>query len=36
VNVTSPTGIQAIDRLQNVRLENKVVDYIERHAPRSQ
>jgi glutathione synthase len=36
VNVTSPTGIQSIDRLHNVRLENKVVDYIERHAPRSQ
>jgi glutathione synthase len=35
INVTSPTGIQAIDRLQNIRIENKIVDYIERHAPRS-
>lgn len=35
VNVTSPTGIQAIDRLTGGRLENKIVDYLERHAPRS-
>ena len=35
VNVTSPTGIQAIDRLTNTRLENKIVDYLEHHAPRS-
>lgn len=35
VNVTSPTGIQAIDRLTNTRLENKVLDYLEHHAPRS-
>ena len=35
VNVTSPTGVQAIDRLQGTRLENKIVDYLEQHAPRS-
>ncbi len=35
VNVTSPTGVQAIDRLLNTRLEDKIVDYLERHAPRS-
>ena len=35
VNVTSPTGIQAIDRLTGTRLENQIVDYLERHAPRS-
>jgi glutathione synthase len=35
VNVTSPTGIQAIDRLTNTRLENKIIDYLEHHAPRS-
>ena len=35
VNVTSPTGVQAIDRLYDVRIEEKIVDYIERHAPRS-
>ena len=30
VNVTSPTGIQEIDRLDGVCLEAKVVDFIER------
>jgi len=30
VNVTSPTGIQEINRLDGVRLETKVVDFIER------
>jgi glutathione synthase len=32
VNVTSPTGIQEIDRLDGVCLEAKVVDLIERRA----
>ncbi len=35
VNVTSPTGVQSIDRLLGVRIENKVVDYLEQNAPRS-
>jgi glutathione synthase len=30
VNVTSPTGIREIDRLEGVRLEAKVVDWLER------
>jgi glutathione synthase len=30
VNVTSPTGIQAIDQLQNIRLEAKVIDFLEK------
>ena len=34
VNVTSPTGVQAVSRLYNFRLEAKLVDYIESHAPR--
>ena len=34
VNVTSPTGVQAVSRLYNFRLEAKIVDYIEAHAPR--
>lgn len=34
VNVTSPTGVQAVSRLYNTRLEGKLVDYIESHAPR--
>ena len=34
VNVTSPTGVQAVSRLYNFRLEGKLVDYIEAHAPR--
>jgi glutathione synthase len=29
VNVTSPTGIQEIDRLDNVNLEAKVIDFVE-------
>jgi len=29
INVTSPTGIQEIDRLQNVALETKVIDFVE-------
>ncbi len=35
INVTSPTGVQAIDRLQNTRLENQIVDYLEQNAPLS-
>ena len=30
VNVTSPTGIQEIDRLEGVKLEARVVDWLER------
>ena len=30
VNVTSPTGIQEIDRLDGVKLESRVVDWLER------
>ncbi|MGH7872225.1 MAG: glutathione synthase, partial [Candidatus Binatia bacterium] len=29
VNVTSPTGIQEVNSLDNVRLENQVVDFVE-------
>jgi glutathione synthase len=29
VNVTSPTGVQEIDRLDGVRLEERIVDWIE-------
>jgi len=29
VNVTSPTGIREVDRLDNVRLGNKVVEWVE-------
>jgi glutathione synthase len=29
VNVTSPTGVQEINRLNGVRLENQVVDFVE-------
>ena len=29
VNVTSPTGIQEIDRLDGVRLEGSVIDFVE-------
>jgi glutathione synthase/RimK-type ligase-like ATP-grasp enzyme len=29
VNVTSPTGIQEIDRLDEVNLEAKVIDFVE-------
>lgn len=34
VNVTSPTGVQAVSRLYGNRLEGKLVDYIEAQAPR--
>jgi glutathione synthase len=30
VNVTSPTGIQEIDRLEGVRLESRVIDWLEK------
>jgi len=30
VNVTSPTGVQEIDRLDGVRLESRVIDLVER------
>ncbi len=29
VNVTSPTGVQEIDRLDNTKLEAKVIDFVE-------
>ena len=29
VNVTSPTGVQEIDRLDGVNLEGKVIDFVE-------
>jgi glutathione synthase len=35
VNVTSPTGIQAINRLSGARLETHVIDWLERRAPHS-
>lgn len=33
INVTSPTGVQEINSLDNVRLEEKVIDFIEQRAP---
>ena len=32
INVTSPTGVQEINSLDNVRLEEKIVDFIEEKA----
>jgi glutathione synthase len=32
VNVTSPTGIQEINALDNVRLESQVIDFVEQQA----
>ncbi len=32
INVTSPTGIQEINRLDNARLEESVLDFVERRA----
>jgi glutathione synthase len=32
VNVTSPTGVQEIDRLDNTNLEAKVIDFVESKA----
>jgi glutathione synthase len=34
VNVTSPTGVQEIDRLDNVSLEARVLDFVEAKAAR--
>jgi glutathione synthase len=34
VNVTSPTTVQEIDRLNNVRLEAQIVDFLEQRAPK--
>ncbi len=34
INVTSPTGIQAANRLYNQRFERRIVDFIEARAPR--
>ena len=33
VNVTSPTGIQEINALDGVRLENQVIDFVEQRVP---
>lgn len=33
VNVTSPTGIQEINSLDNVRLESHVIDFVEQKVP---
>ena len=33
VNVTSPTGVQEINTLDHVKLEGRVLDWIEAHAP---
>jgi len=33
INVTSPTGVQEIDALENVRIEADVLDWVEAHAP---
>lgn len=35
VNVTSPTGVQAMNRLYNMRLEKRIVDFIEQSAETS-
>ncbi len=35
INVTSPTGVQEIDRLDGIRIEADVIDWVERHAPES-
>ena len=29
VNVTSPTCVQEINRLENVRLEDKIIEFVE-------
>ena len=34
VNVTSPTGVQEIDRLDGTNLEARVLDFVERRAAR--
>ncbi len=35
VNVTSPTGVREVDRLDNVRLGNRVMEWVEASAHRS-
>lgn len=35
VNVTSPTGVQEVNALDQVQLESEIVDFIERKAPKS-
>jgi glutathione synthase len=35
VNVTSPTGVQEINALNQVQLESEIIDFIERKAPKS-
>lgn len=35
VNVTSPTGVQAIDRITGARIEARIVDWLERSAPQA-
>ena len=30
INITSPTGIQEINRLNNVTIEKDVIDFVER------
>ena len=30
VNVTSPTCLQEMDRLYNVKLEEKIIDFVEK------
>jgi glutathione synthase len=32
VNVTSPTGIQEINALNGVKLESRIIDFVERQA----
>ncbi len=34
INVTSPTGIQEINRIENTNLEAKVIDFVEREVER--
>ena len=36
VNVTSPTGVQEIERLDGVTLEAKVIDFVESRVARLQ
>jgi hypothetical protein len=35
VNVTSPTGVQEIDRLDGLALEASVIDFVERKVAES-
>lgn len=35
VNVTSPTGVQEINAMNKVQLESRIIDFIEKKAPRS-